>query len=203
MLELNPQSVFEALLPKMKTKRSIKSLNAINDVCREHKEAGSTDFNLATIVRLGANRGVPTERTIKNSTGEAYRALITAWQDTVPKKQINKRGAYDWISEISDSRLRFLVEDLVAKKNKLEKEIREYSGLVLNIDMRESKSEQSVPQLIDSEWEALRAAIDNDFIKKMGWQVDPRGRVKDVNSNTIYGPGYVTAIEKLISLKAI
>ncbi|WLQ16820.1 gamma-mobile-trio protein GmtX [Hahella aquimaris] len=199
MIDLNPHTVFESLCERMKTRRSLRSLEAIHEVCKMHKETGATDFRVATIVRLGEGKGVPTVQTIKNKTGEPYRTLIKAWQHTVPKPK-RTRAADEWISEIQDPRLRFLVEDLAAKNRKLEREIREFSRLELKIDLRESVIAKDLPDFIDSEFDALKGAIDREFFKKMGWTSDTRGRVCDADGNRIYGPDYITAIEKILIL---
>lgn len=199
MSNLDPQTVFEALLERMKTKRSRSSLEAIHEVCRDHKETGSLDFRVATIVRFGADRGVPSAQTIKNATGEAYRALIKAWQESVPKPK-KTRASDDWVSEVKDARIRFLIEDLIVRNKRLEQQIKVFRQADFNIDLRETVQSNDLPEFIDSEIEALKNAISESFLHKMGWEADSRGRVTSSKGNKIYGPGYVTAIEKLLSI---
>lgn len=197
----DPQDVYEALLEKMKTKRSKNSLEAIHEVCREHRNSGALDFRIATIVRLGADRGVPSEQTIKNKTGEAYRALIHAWQESLPKKQTLNRKRDDWVSEIEDPRLRFLVEDLVVKNRRLERQISELKKADFTIDLRDATEKNGLPEFIDSEVQALKQAISPEFLDKMGWSTDSRGRILDVQGKAIYAPGYVTAIERCLTVQ--
>lgn len=201
MSNLDPQIVYEALKGQMKTKRSLRSLEAIHEVCREHREAGAFDFKAATIARLGASRGVPSEQTIKNKTGEPYRALIKAWQECVPNKPKSSRKRDDWVTDINDPRIRFLVEDLGAKNRKLEQQIAILRKAEFTIDLRETAGMNNFPELIDSEIEALKKAVSKEFFEKMEWQSDSRGRVTDDRGNRIYGPGYVTAIEKMLSIE--
>lgn len=201
MSNLDPQIVYEALKGQMKTKRSLRSLEAIHEVCREHREAGAFDFKAATIARLGAGRGVPSEQTIKNKTGEPYRALIKAWQECVPNKPKPSRKRDDWLADISDPRIRFLVEDLVARNRKLEQQIAILRKAEFTIDLRETAEVNNLPEFIDSEIDALKKAISTELFDKMRWESDSRGRVTDAKGSRIYGPGYVTAIEKMLSIE--
>ena len=69
----------EELLNKLKHGSSLKiqqSLDAIYEVCMEQQERGIQDFSVSTISNLGFNRGVPKAQSIRNRTGEKYRALI-------------------------------------------------------------------------------------------------------------------------------
>ena len=87
----DPNEVYEAVLSQLKSARSRKSLEALHEVCQEHHSSGAVDFRIATIAKLGDNRGVPSAQTIRNKTGEPYRALIDAWQalGDQKKKEIN------------------------------------------------------------------------------------------------------------------
>ena len=67
----------EELLNKLKHGSSLKiqqSLDAIYEVCIEQQERGIQDFSVSTIANLGFNRGVPKAQSIRNMTGEKYRA---------------------------------------------------------------------------------------------------------------------------------
>lgn len=198
----DPNEVFQVLKERMKTKRSLRSLEAIHEVCREHREAGAFDFRVATVVRLGAGRGVPSEQTIKNKTGEPYRALIKAWQESLPNKPKINRKRDDWVTDIDDPRIRFLVEDLIAKNRKLEQQVAILKKAEFMIDLRDTAQSTALPELIDSELKALQEAISDRFFEKMGWHSDSRGRVTDDRNSKIYGPGYVTGIEKILSVES-
>lgn len=83
----DPKEVYEAILNQLTNTRTKKSLEAIQEVCKEQHGAGASDFRIATIAKLGAKRGVPSAQTIRNKTGEHYRALIEAWQAVGEKKK--------------------------------------------------------------------------------------------------------------------
>tara|TARA_R100000935_G_C2707876_1_gene112871 strand:- start:162 stop:461 length:300 start_codon:yes stop_codon:yes gene_type:complete len=97
--------------------------------------------------------------------------------------------------------LRFLVEDLYSRLKKLERENLEFSKVPLEIDLRGVSPTNAGPDLIDSEWDALKLAIDNKFLENMGWHIDHRGSVSDASGALIYRNGYATAIEKLLSVR--
>ena len=74
----------EELLNKLKVGSSLKiqqSLDAIYEICTEQQERGIHDFSISTIAKLGNNRGVPKAQSIRNKTGEKYRALIQCFAD--------------------------------------------------------------------------------------------------------------------------
>ncbi len=51
-------------------------------ICTEQQERGiGYDFSISTIAKLGNNSGVPKAQSIRNKTGEKYRALIQCFAD--------------------------------------------------------------------------------------------------------------------------
>lgn len=56
------------------------------------------DFSIATIARLGYKRGVPKNQSLRNKTGENYRALRRSFDDenTGNKPQLEARAENDW-----------------------------------------------------------------------------------------------------------
>lgn len=83
----------EELLEKLKQGASAKvkeTLDAVYEVCKEQQERGINDFSIATIAKLGSKRGVPKAQSIRNKSGEKYKALIVAFADNSRehKKQI-------------------------------------------------------------------------------------------------------------------
>ena len=75
---------------KLKINASYKvqqTLDAIYQICLEQQERGIYDFSVATISRLGHQRGVPKAQSIRNKSGEKYRALISLFADTLVSVQ--------------------------------------------------------------------------------------------------------------------
>lgn len=62
-------------------------MTAIYDICMEQQERGIYDFSISTIAKLGCKRRVPQAQSIRNKTGEKYRALIQAFADSTSSKK--------------------------------------------------------------------------------------------------------------------
>ncbi|WP_269923059.1 gamma-mobile-trio protein GmtX [Psychrobacillus psychrodurans] len=50
----------------------------------------------------------------------------------------------------------------------------------------------------DTEIDALRNAISNEFMNHQGWTTDNNGRVKE-NGIQVFKAGYITAIHKILN----
>ena len=202
--------IFEKLKENAANDRVRRTLDAIHKICKEQSDRGSLDFSITTISRIGEDVGIPKAQSIRNKTGETYRALINAWKD-VNSKQINKPKISknnEWVEKITDPTIRYLVYDLVVKNRQLSSELQLVKSVkTLEIDMRNDREVafpvgQSIPKLVDSEWEALASAITPKFLKSRDWKADSRGRVIDNNGKTIFKNGFITAIEKLTAIKS-
>jgi hypothetical protein len=206
----DPKEVYEAILNQLTNNRTKKSLEAIHEVCKEQHGAGASDFRIATIAKLGAKRGVPSAQTIRNKTGEHYRALIEAWQAVGEKtEKENKKNAvpsakYDWVNRVEDPTLRYLVLDLVAQVRHLSAENKAFASVKkLEIDYRSGPIEENkekLPAFLNHEVDALKAAIDENFLKRQGWVKGERGCIKDANGKVIFKNGWIDVIEKILSV---
>lgn len=206
----DPNKVYEAVRSQLKSPRSEKSLGAIHEVCKEHYEAGAVDFRVSTIVKLGANRGVPSAQTIRNKTGEPYRTLIDAWQalGDERKKDVKARntpsGEYDWVEQVGSPAHRYLILDLIAKVRHLAAENKGYASVKkLKIDLRtgsKASTEEQLPNFLSHELDALKEAISEEFLGRQGWVRGERGSIKDQNGKVIFRNGFVDVIEKMLSL---
>ena len=97
----------EEILVKLKenaSARARKTLDAIYEICDEQRQRGVSDYSIVTIARLGYKRGVPRAQSLRNKTAESYRALISAFEDNAPPKNISKvkKTDKDWIEEIEN-----------------------------------------------------------------------------------------------------
>lgn len=206
----DPNEVYEAVLSQLKSSRSRKSLAAIHEVCKEHHSSGAVDFKIATIAKLGVNRGVPSAQTIRNKTGEPYRAVIDAWQalGDQKKKEIKGRitpsGKYDWVDELGSPTHRYLVLDLIAQVRHLRAENKGFASIKkLDIDLRsvsEAAVEAKLPNFLTHELDALKEAISDEFLSRQGWVRGARGSITDQNGKVIFRNGFVDVIEKVLSL---
>ena len=185
--------------------RKQKSLKIIHEICQEQVERGSKDFSVATIGLLSEKRGGPVTQTIRNKTGEEYRAVIELWKkecgadDVVPGQGVTG----SWTDQIKEPDHKFLAKDLELKVKRLQQEntmLRANANPI--IDMRPktspSKNVQKV-ELNDSERKALKHAISEEVFEHYGWSKGEKGQVFDERDKVIFKPGYVTAIEKILS----
>jgi hypothetical protein len=206
----DPKEVYEAILNQLTHSRTKSSLKAIQEVCKEQHDVGASDFRIATIAKLGSKRGVPSAQTIRNKTGEHYRALIEAWQavgektEKEQKKNVGPSSKYDWVNRVEDPTLRYLILDLVAQARHLSAENKALASVKkLEIDYRkgpiEEKSEK-IPSFLNHELDALKAAIDDHFLKRQGWVKGDRGCIKDANGKVIFKNGWMDVIEKILSV---
>jgi len=206
----DPNEVYEAVLSQLKSSRSRKSLAAIHEVCKEHHSSGAVDFRIATIAKLGVNRGVPSAQTIRNKTGEPYRVVIDAWQalGDQKKKEIKGRitpsGKYDWVDELGNPTHHYLVLDLIAQVRHLRAENKGFASIKkLEIDLRsgsEAAVEAKLPNFLTHELDALKEAISDEFLSRQGWVRGARGSITDQNGKVIFRNGFVDVIEKVLSL---
>jgi len=195
--------------------RTAKSLDIIHQICTEQAERGSTDFSIATIGLLSEAALGPKTQTIRNKTGEKYRALIQSWAEfKKPLKVISGkvREKDSWVNDIAEPRIKWLVMDLLAQNSKLKGQLqlaKEQANV--HIDLRpvakNGNSAGSDPlklfnaELLSSEREALERAISLEGQRKHGWSTDERGRVRDKDGNEIFQVGFISAVRKILSLK--
>ncbi|ASI89634.1 gamma-mobile-trio protein GmtX [Vibrio mediterranei] len=201
---MNINGLFEKLCSEAKNDRVRATLNAINTVCQEQHDRGSKDFSVATISRLGEGRGVPKSQSIHNKTGEIYRALISAWQNANPiTKKPKTPASLDWVENIEDLALKWLVYDLVSANKALSSELQLCKSVKnLKIDLRgEQSSSTEKRELLDVERKALTGSIDHKFLERRGWKRTERGAIIDTaNGEVIFKNGFASGIEKLTSI---
>lgn len=121
---------------------------------------------------------------------------------------IDKETDDEILANIPDSTTRALVGMIMAENRKLKREnslLKEQT--TFTIDMRESKNKNIEAKqdavlvsystnLTQTELDALRDAISEDFMRTHGWTIN-NGRVKQ-NGFTIYKLGYIDAIKKIL-----
>jgi len=210
-----PNELFE-ILKKDLSPRKLNTLEKIHQICTEQSERGSYDFSVATIARISEEQGGAKAQSIRNKTGEIYRALIESWAEykeplRVVSQKIKEKDA--WVKRIEQSDIKFLVLDLIAKNKKLTGENQQLKAIKeLHIDMRPVSSNVAqtsndiTPKLTSPitlqnlEQKALTHAIDEEELMRKGWSVDERGRISDENGVEVFKVGFVAAIRKMLSV---
>ena len=163
----------EELLNKLKHGSSLKiqqSLDAIYEVCIEQQERGIQDFSVSTIANLGFNRGIPKAQSIRNKTGEKYRALIQCFADASSQKpKLTQPSSKDnvWIEEIQNPKHQLLVRIMASELKEAQQMIREIIPPKQRIDICDHKNmihNQSF-KLSEQEVRALKYLLSTDFQK--------------------------------------
>lgn len=201
-------------LKQSATSRTAKSIDIIHQVCTEQAERGSSDFTVATIGRLSEAAHGPKTQAIRNKTGGQYRALIQSWAKFKKPLKVSSgkvKDKYSWVDDITDSRIKWLVLDLVAQQSRLTGQLqlaKEQANI--HIDLRPIAQSESLggvplpslttPKLLKSEILALSHSIDSTQFAKKGWIADERGRVMDEKGSEVFKVGFISAIEKLLSV---
>lgn len=210
--EFLPNVVYDSIIASA-TVRKKRSLEILHNVCQEQHKRGSVDYSIATIGKLSSDAGGPATQSIRNKEGKDYRDLISAWSATNTKQKSKKQlgtinQAFESVLElIHDASAKALVGLVISENRKLKNE----NGLLKNaanvvIDRREQTNkplkqiESNLPSLLPVEIDALRAAISDETVKKMGWVVDPVTGKVTKDTRPIFKAGFATAIKKLTSL---
>lgn len=208
---MHPDDLLDQL-KKTATPRKQKTLDLIYEVCKEQYERGSSDFSVATIARIAADRGGPSKGAIHNATGDDYKGLIKAWAEhtggvTRKVRQVSENPYAALIDKIENPALRSMMNGILAENRQMRREITllKAEGNRV-IDMRPRLAElretvQILPASMDlhpTEIEALRHAISDCLLQEQEWTTDAEGRVLNALGRRIFKPGYVTAIRKII-----
>lgn len=209
-------------LKKNKSKRTQESLDKLNSLLEKRFNDGEKDYSIATIGRISKMNGGVGDVSIRNKTGEHFRSLISQWAikaDTSLKKPPIRHSRKNQISldmellkKLDDPAMRAVFGQIIAEKNKLKAEnhiLKQRTEVI--VDMRPNRiiSADQVQQievipslnsiLVNSEIEALRDAIDETNILNRGWMVSRLGSIKDENGRSLFKPGFVSAIQKILA----
>lgn len=196
----------EDFLIELKKNTSIKiqqSLDSIYEVCLEQQERGIHDFSISTIAKLGINRGVPKAQSIRNKTGEKYRALIQYFADGAsqkPKLRKPSQSENAWIEEIQNPKHQLLVRIMASELKEAQQMIREIIPPKQRIDIYDYKNmipDQSF-KLSDQEVRALQYLLSTDFQKK--WNLKPTafGELVDESNKPVFKVSTLDALRKAL-----
>ena len=196
----------EELLHKLKHGSSLKiqqSLDAIYEVCIEQQERGIQDFSVSTISNLGFNRGVPKAQSIRNKTGEKYRALIQCFAEASSQKPNSVKPSQTdnaWIEEIQNPKHQLLVRIMASELKEAQQMIREIIPPKQRIDIYDHKnmiSDESF-KLSDQEVRALQYLLSIDFQKK--WNLKPThyGELVDESNKPVFKVSTLDALRKAL-----
>lgn len=196
----------EDFLKELKKNTSIKiqqSLDAIYEVCMEQQERGIHDFSISTIAKLGSNRGVPKAQSIRNKTGEKYKALIQYFADIKsqkPKLLKPSESANAWIEEIQNPKHQLLVRIMASELKEAQQMIREIIPPKQRIDIYDHKN--MIPdqtfKFSDQEVRALQYLLSTDFQKKWNLRPTTFGELVDESNKPVFKVSTLDALRKAL-----
>ncbi len=193
----------EELLIELKIDVKLKveqTLQAIYEVCTEQKKRGLSDFSFSTIARLGEGRGVPKAQSIRNKTGEPYRALIECFEDSASevKPKVKKyKGKLDWIEEIPDIRLKILVSHQAAQLAEAKRTIKEFTPPDMVININDGLGVQT-DFFTPLEKTALEYLVSDEFIEKWQFKKGSHGDVLNENGDRIFKIATLDALDRAL-----
>lgn len=200
---MSPLELLESL-KKDSSNKVQESLDAIYEICQEQKDRGLSDFSISTIARLGYKRGVPKAQSIRNKTGEKYRALIQAFIDSsTPNRALKKLSQTDndWISEIDNPKHQILVRILASELKEAKQMINEMIPPKHRIEIYDH-SPVSQPKasfkLNEIEIRALQYLLSEDFQK--AWKLTPtdQGALLSEDKKLVFKVATLDAIRKAL-----
>ncbi len=223
---VHPDEVLEAILTLTVHPIKKRNLALIHQICCDRSKVANNDFSLKSIGELIESQGGLKAKSLWNVQSSDYRKLIEAWQAYVgPKKpdlRETRRTSDDLrlSQNIPDPATRIIVEKLVKERNSLRAELnilkaqstliidRRASGSVL--ESRPDKEAGITVQVLKPaelnqlETEALAHAISRELWDQEGWVEKKLGRIvmpidHTTQFRTIFKPGFVSAIKKLLA----
>ncbi|QOY92955.1 hypothetical protein IM543_15300 [Massilia sp. UMI-21] len=213
---LNPEEVLQQLKAGAKSKRTIDSLEIIHLVCKEQFNRKSYNYSYSMIGTLSGERGGPTAQPIRNATGAAYRTLIDTWarfsdsgaRTMPPQRPSNLQN--DVLSLINDSVARILVQKYISENTKLRNEnqllkVAAKDRVVIDLSGTQGGCSctfdafASKNLLLEQEIFALKSAISAETMQRNGWAGDANSGAVKKGPLTIFSPGFITGIAKILN----
>ncbi len=199
---MEPKELLEKLKETASSKAS-KTLDAIYEICLEQEQRGLDDFSVTTIARLGHKRGVPKAQSLRNKTGEIYRALLRSFeqqhQDEKPVMKL--RAEDDWIEEIENPKHKLLARMQAAELAAANKKLREFVPPGTRIEVRDYQNEfQGEDRRLNKmERRALEYIISEQFLGKWGFSTSEYGEILDSTGTVVLRAATVDAIKKSLT----
>lgn len=191
--------------------RKVKSLKIIHDVCEEQRRHGSFDFSLAAIGRLSSEKGGPAAGAIRNTTGEAYRALIKSHLDAAggkkPKGKPHKADENPF-DGITDPVLRARIGILMAENESLRAQLQAARHLASQISevnvCREYQPEDASnkPSFTAQEISTVSKILDSKAMAKKGLLFDEKGQMMTEEGKVLLGHGFRQFLEKSLATQS-
>ncbi len=177
------------------------TLDAIYQICLEQQERGVNDFSIATIARLGHQRGVPKAQSIRNKSGEKYRTLISLFANSIPSKnQIKLPKVEDhWIDEIQNPKHKLLVRIMASELRQANQKLNEIISPNTRIDVYDHAGQPApVQKLNNQERRALEYIVSDKFMDKWNLQTNEFGEMVNQSNQPVFKVATIDAIKKAL-----
>jgi len=215
----SPEDVLKRLSEGADPRRQ-RSLQALHQVCEEQRARGSTDYSPAVLGPLCQAKGGPAERALRNPAGAPYRALIAAHAalhgspkaaKAAKAANASKAGTDGLLDGIRDPLQRARIDSLrdevksLRRKLQLAQQVANASAVVTltaspggDAEVPEATfGRRASVDLLPLEREALRDALAEDRLGRVGLKVDSRGRVLSATGKELFPVGFATALRKI------
>lgn len=183
--------------------RTAKTLNAIYEICNEQVSHGQQDFSVSTIARLGFQRGVPKAQSLRNKTGENYRALLRAFEEKYSRnksRKASKKGEHDWIDEIDNPKHRLLARMQASELQAANKKLRDFIPPGTRIVVRDHQNINDGEEFLsDLERRALEYLLSKRFLDKWNFEIGDAGQIVDSEGKMVLQVATVEAINKVLN----
>jgi hypothetical protein len=175
-----------------------KTLNVIYSVCKNQLDNGIYDFSIATIARLGSQEGVPKAQSIRNKSGEKYRALIECFAQNNRRFSTAKRPE-SWIEEIDNAKHRLLVQMMASELSALKQKVNEIipPERVIHVYDR-SEPVEHVEKFNSVERRSLEYILSNSFLRRWHLSETEFGELVDDQGKVVFKPGTIDALRKAL-----
>lgn len=176
-----------------------RTLQAIYEICDEQRARGVHEFSPAIIAKLGRKRGVPKAQSLRNKTGEKYRALMQSFSDAAPVKKLKKpsKSELEWIDEIKDPKQKLLTKIMASDLKETQSKLKELIPPNQRIEIYDYGSAQpSEHRLSDLEVKALKYLLSKDFKLKWEFEETEFGELVDRNGTPVFKIATIDAIKK-------
>lgn len=194
----------EELLEKLKdssSQKTCQTLDAIYQICVEQERRGLNEFSVATIARLGYKRGVPKAQSLRNATGEKYRALIRSFEERNAAKspRSKDKSEDDWIEEIQNPKHKLLARIQASQLAAANKKIKEFVPPGTRIEILDYQSDKGDGGALSSlERRALEYIVSDEFLDNWRFAVSEFGEIVDSSGSVVLKAATVDAVKKAL-----
>lgn len=212
---IHPDAVLESLLAKGGRSNRLANLVRMHELCRRQHENDTRDFSLSTVGRLAEADGILKGRVLYNAQSADYKVLIDAWASYAgppAHKSPKTLASHEYLMRIEDPAIRSIMQAIIAERDKLKAQHNILkANTQVTIDRRPiGTTIASAPgtppiavltltaQLTQSECEALRKAVSQDYLEERGMREGSHGEILNDRGRTIFEVGFARAIRKIL-----